>query len=109
MRNSVDDVQLLLGSRIRDARRDRMGRIVGVDQTRDVPALLIAWAGTRGVVRVDISRDELRGLLAARQSISVKRPATRTSGGRDDDAESTSRQKEIEEREPLATGTATPR
>lgn len=65
MHDSVDGVHTLLGSRLRDARRGREGRIVGVDQTRPTPALLMVWETGRGVERVNLSSEELRALVTS--------------------------------------------
>ncbi|GGX86916.1 hypothetical protein GCM10007160_12830 [Litchfieldella qijiaojingensis] len=65
MHDSVNGVHTLLGSRLRDARRGREGRIVGVDQTRPTPALLIVWEAGQGVERVSLSSGELRALVAS--------------------------------------------
>lgn len=65
MRNSVTQVQSLLGARLRDSRHRRLGRIVGVDQTRDLPALLIVWEGQMSPERVSLSAEELRELVGA--------------------------------------------
>ncbi|MFC3284880.1 hypothetical protein [Litchfieldella rifensis] len=65
MHDSVDGVHTLLGSRLRDARRGREGRIVGIDQTQPTPALLIVWASGQGAERVGLSREELQALVEA--------------------------------------------
>lgn len=68
MHDSVDGVHTLLGSRLRDARRGREGRIVGIDQTQPTPALLIVWASGQGVERIGLSREELQALVEASMS-----------------------------------------
>lgn len=64
MRNSLTHVQPLLGARLRDSRQRRLGRIVGIDQTRDPPALLIVWEGQTSTERVSLSAQELRELVS---------------------------------------------
>lgn len=104
MQDSVDGIHTLLGSRLRDAHRNRVGRIVGIDQTRETPALLVAWSEGRGIERVPVSREELRALVAssvAQEPHDAGRHSQRTQ--RDDDAGNVPEHLDME---PLATGTA---
>lgn len=64
-RPCVYNVHQLLGSTIRDARRDRNGRVVGIDQTRDHPVIDIVWEGQTRAERVTITRDQLQALVEA--------------------------------------------
>ncbi|RKR04320.1 hypothetical protein C7446_1525 [Kushneria sinocarnis] len=61
----VQGVHHLIGSTLRDGRRDRTGRIVGIDQTRDHPVVDIVWAGQRRADRIIVTCDQLRELVAA--------------------------------------------
>lgn len=65
MSDSVTQTQYLIGARLRDPRHSRLGRVVGIDQTRDTPALLIVWEGQRHAERVPLSTQELRDLVTA--------------------------------------------
>lgn len=62
MRDSVAQAQRLIGARLRDSQR-REGRVVGVDQTREPPALLIVWEGQVQAARVPLSLRELDELV----------------------------------------------
>ncbi|QEL11859.1 hypothetical protein [Kushneria phosphatilytica] len=61
----VQGVHLLIGSTLRDGRRDRTGRIVGIDQTRDHPVVDIVWQGQRRAERIIVTCDQLRDLVEA--------------------------------------------
>lgn len=63
MRDNVAQAHLLIGARLRDPQRRSMGRVVGVDQTRDPPALLIVWEGRVQAARVPLSVRELHELV----------------------------------------------
>lgn len=65
MRDSVTQAHHLIGARLRDPQRRTMGQVVGVDQTRDLPALLIIWEGQVAPARVPLSVRELRELVQA--------------------------------------------
>lgn len=65
MRDSVAQAHHLIGARLRDPQRQRMGQVVGVDQTRDLPALLIIWEGQTTPARVPLSVRELHELVQA--------------------------------------------
>lgn len=69
MRNSVAQIQHLLGACLRDPQRRRTGRIVGIDQTRDQPALLIIWEGQTLTERVTLPVNELQSLVTACMAI----------------------------------------
>ncbi|WP_158701062.1 hypothetical protein [Phytohalomonas tamaricis] len=64
-RPCVHNVHQLLGSTIRDARRDRSGRVVGIDQTREHPVIDVVWEGQARAERVTITRDQLQTLVEA--------------------------------------------
>lgn len=64
MDKAVADTHCLLGSRLRDPDSGRQGRIVGIDQSRETPALLVNW-GQSGVERVSLSTAELSDLVTA--------------------------------------------
>lgn len=64
MNKAVADTHCLLGSQLRDPDSGRQGRIVGIDQARETPALLVNW-GQAGVERVTLSVTELSDLVAA--------------------------------------------
>lgn len=63
MRDNVAQAHLLIGARLRDPQRGSMGCVVGVDQTRDLPALLIVWEGQVQAARVPLSARELHELV----------------------------------------------
>ncbi|WP_459872935.1 hypothetical protein [Halomonas shantousis] len=65
MRDYVPQAHLLVGSTLRDARHDRQGRIVGVDQSRHAPAIFVVWSGQAKGERVALEVDELHGLVQA--------------------------------------------
>ncbi|MGB8713540.1 MAG: hypothetical protein WCD50_10485 [Onishia taeanensis] len=64
MDKAVADTHCLLGSQLRDPDSGRLGRIVGIDQSREAPALLVNW-GQSGVERVALSVTELSDLVTA--------------------------------------------
>lgn len=64
MDKAVADTHCLLGSQLRDPDSGRLGRIVGIDQSREIPALLVNW-GQSGVERVALSITELSDLVTA--------------------------------------------
>ncbi|WP_299256613.1 hypothetical protein [uncultured Kushneria sp.] len=68
----VSGVHQLLGSTLRDARRERQGRIVGIDQTREHPVIDVIWQGQPRAERIIITCDQLRDLVKA----SLARAAT---------------------------------
>ncbi|WP_456268037.1 hypothetical protein M1D97_12395 [Kushneria sp. AK178] len=55
----------LLGSTLKDARRERQGRIVGIDQTREHPVIDVIWQGQPRAERIIITCDQLRDLVRA--------------------------------------------
>lgn len=61
----VCGVHQLLGSTLRDGRRERQGRIVGIDQTRDHPVIDVVWAGQAKAERIIITCDQLHELVEA--------------------------------------------
>lgn len=61
----VSGVHQLLGSTLRDARRERQGRIVGIDQTREHPVIDVIWQGQPRAERIIITCDQLRDLVRA--------------------------------------------
>ncbi|MHB0775757.1 hypothetical protein [Halomonas sp. WWR20] len=65
MRDYVPQAHLLIGSTLRDARHDRQGRIVGVDQSRHAPAIFVVWSGQPQAERVALEMDQLRALVRA--------------------------------------------
>ncbi|WP_089726333.1 hypothetical protein [Modicisalibacter muralis] len=65
MHDSVAQAHHLIGARLRDPQRRSMGQVVGVDQTRDLPALLIIWEGQVTPARVPLSVRELHELVQA--------------------------------------------
>ncbi|MBZ9540362.1 hypothetical protein KGQ90_15695 [Modicisalibacter tunisiensis] len=64
MRDCVAQAHLLIGATLRDPERQREGRVVGVDQTREAPALWILWVEGAGAERVVMSHRELAALAA---------------------------------------------
>lgn len=64
MDKAVADTHCLLGSQLRDPDSGRLGRIVGIDQSRETPALLVNW-GQSAVERVALSVTELSDLVTA--------------------------------------------
>lgn len=78
----VSGVHQLLGSTLRDARRERQGRIVGIDQTREHPVIDVIWQGQPRAERIIITCDQLRDLVRA----SLAREAAKTQGAASTDA-----------------------
>ncbi|MFC0336417.1 hypothetical protein SAMN05421848_1001 [Kushneria avicenniae] len=70
----VSGVHQLLGSTLKDARRERQGRIVGIDQTREHPVIDVIWQGQPRAERIIITCDQLRDLVRA----SISRAAAQT-------------------------------
>ncbi|MFC0266669.1 hypothetical protein [Kushneria aurantia] len=64
-RKFVSGVHQLLGSTLRDSRRERQGRIVGIDQTREHPVIDIVWQGQAKAERTIITFDQLDDLVRA--------------------------------------------
>ncbi|WP_192034894.1 hypothetical protein [Halomonas sp. YLGW01] len=64
MDKAVTDTHCLLGSRLRDPDSGRQGCIVGIDQSRETPALLVNWSES-GVERVPLTAADLSGLVEA--------------------------------------------
>lgn len=88
MDKAVADTHCLLGSRLRDPDSGRQGRIVGIDQSRETPALLVNW-GQSGVERVSLSTAELSDLVTASLAHERNtRGSVRESGSSRADAES---------------------
>ena len=88
MDKAVANTHCLLGSRLRDPDSGRQGCIVGIDQTRETPALLINWSET-GVQRVTLGVSELADLVAA--SLEHERTARGDKAARDRQASPSSR------------------
>jgi len=65
MRDFVQQAHRLVGVMLRDGHRNRQGRITGVDQSRDTPAVYVAWSGQSRCERVALSIEELRTLVSA--------------------------------------------
>ncbi len=65
MNASVDQVYRLIGAWLRDSQRRCEGRVVGVDQTREAPALLIVWEGQPQAQRVELTAHDLHQLVQA--------------------------------------------
>ncbi len=61
----VSGVHQLLGSTLKDARRERQGRVVGIDQTREPPVIDVIWQGQPRAERIIITCDQLRDLVRA--------------------------------------------
>lgn len=80
MHDSVAQAQRLIGARLRDSRRHRQGRIVGVDQAREHPALLIVWEGQVSAERVSLPAHELQALVA---SCDAAQPAAKAEAAAD--------------------------
>ncbi|WP_438766342.1 hypothetical protein [Kushneria sp. TE3] len=72
----VSGVHQLLGSTLKDARRERQGRIVGIDQTREHPVIDVIWQGQPRAERIIITCDQLRDLVRA----SLARAASQAKG-----------------------------
>ncbi|GHC29442.1 hypothetical protein GCM10010082_23970 [Kushneria pakistanensis] len=69
----------LLGSTLKDARRERQGRIVGIDQTREHPVIDVIWQGQPRAERIIITCDQLRDLVrasVARAALDTQKTAT---------------------------------
>ncbi|MDW5378301.1 hypothetical protein R6258_15360 [Halomonas sp. HP20-15] len=84
MNASVDQAHRLIGARLRDPRRRCVGRVVGVDQTREAPALLVVWEGQSQAQRAELTPHDLHELVLA--CVAPTRPAC---AERDTDEEST--------------------
>ncbi|MBZ9557714.1 MULTISPECIES: hypothetical protein [unclassified Modicisalibacter] len=82
MRDSVAQAHLLIGATLRDPQRQREGRVVGVDQTRDVPALWLVWSDQSRAERVTLSRPELSRLVEGCAPQQRAAPAIDDDGGR---------------------------
>ncbi|MBZ9566204.1 hypothetical protein [Modicisalibacter tunisiensis] len=70
----------MIGATLRDPERQREGRVVGVDQTREAPALWILWVEGAGAERVVMSHRELAALAAGCTGAGV--PPAPLKGGR---------------------------
>lgn len=73
MNDSVTQAQRLIGARLRDPRRRRQGCIIGIDQNRGQPALLIVWEGQGQAERVPLTAQELRTLVQACDTVPPSR------------------------------------
>lgn len=65
MNMSVDQAHRLIGARLRDPQRRCQGRIVGVDQTRETPALWVVWENQPQAQRADLTPHDLQALVEA--------------------------------------------
>ncbi|WP_136068845.1 hypothetical protein [Modicisalibacter radicis] len=65
MNASVDQAHRLIGARLRDPQRRCEGRIVGVDQTREAPALWVVWEDQPQAQRAELAQHELHALVQA--------------------------------------------
>ncbi|WP_115854792.1 hypothetical protein [Kushneria indalinina] len=77
----------LLGSTLKDARRERQGRIVGIDQTREHPVIDVIWQGQPRAERIIITCDQLRDLVRA--SLARAAAQTQKTASTDDSQEQT--------------------
>lgn len=73
MNDSVTQAQRLIGARLRDPRLRREGCIIGIDQNRGQPALLIVWEGQGQAERVPLPAHELRTLVQACDTVPPSR------------------------------------
>ncbi|MCK0744396.1 hypothetical protein [Chromohalobacter nigrandesensis] len=74
MRDFVQQAHRLVGVMLRDGHRNRQGKITGVDQSRDTPAVYVAWSGESRCERVALSIEELRTLVSAYLETHDRRP-----------------------------------
>lgn len=65
MQQTILNAHRLIGETLREPGRERLGRIVGVDQARRVPVVFVLWQGQQGIQRIELSVDDLRQLVAA--------------------------------------------
>lgn len=77
MRDFVQQAHRLVGVMLRDGHRNRQGKITGVDQSRDTPAVYVAWSGQSRCERVALSIEELRTLVSAYLETHERRPVDR--------------------------------
>ncbi|WP_025732298.1 hypothetical protein [Carnimonas nigrificans] len=59
----VSDIHYLLGSTLRDAENDRIGRVIGLNQYHARPILEVLWEESGSIERVDISVEQLDSLM----------------------------------------------
>ncbi|WP_353981315.1 hypothetical protein [Salinicola endophyticus] len=65
MQQTILNAHRLIGETLREPGRERLGRIVGVDQARRVPVVFVLWQGQQGIQRIELSVDDLRQLAAS--------------------------------------------
>lgn len=65
MQDNIINAHRLIGETIRDPEEKRLGKIVGVDQSRSVPVIFVIWQERAGIQRFELTRDELRQLADA--------------------------------------------
>ena len=65
MQDNIINAHRLIGETIRDPEEKRLGKIVGVDQSRSVPVIFVIWQEQAGMHRFELTRDELRQLTHA--------------------------------------------
>ncbi|KFF47939.1 hypothetical protein GY26_17325 [Gammaproteobacteria bacterium MFB021] len=65
MQQTILNAHRLIGETLREPGRERLGRIVGVDQARRVPVVFVLWQGQQGIQRIELSVDDLRRLVAS--------------------------------------------
>lgn len=65
MNASIEQAHRLIGARLRDPQRRCEGRIVGVDQTREAPALWVVWEGQPQAQRAELTPHDLHELVQA--------------------------------------------
>ncbi len=65
MQQTILNAHRLIGETLREPGRERLGRIVGVDQARRVPLVFVLWQDQQGIQRIELSVDDLRRLVAS--------------------------------------------
>lgn len=88
MQDNIINAHRLIGETIRDPEEKRLGKIVGVDQSRSVPVIFVIWQEQAGMHRFELTRDELRQLADACCHARAKSRDYRARG--DDEARSSS-------------------
>ncbi|MGJ8516480.1 hypothetical protein [Carnimonas bestiolae] len=82
----TSDIHYLLGSTLRDAENDRVGRVIGLNQYHAQPILEVLWAESGRVERVEISVEQLEGLMelarARGQATAQPRSGAKSSAGK---------------------------
>ncbi|WFF40361.1 hypothetical protein EVC62_01975 [Salinicola endophyticus] len=81
MQQTILNAHRLIGETLREPGRERLGRIVGVDQARRVPLVFVLWQGQQGIQRIELSVDDLRQLVAScERRYATANPATDAAG-----------------------------